>query len=82
MIPLGRVPWFEDLEGDRVPDELAAGSDIGQVAGCHHLGNEVATGGRFGWSGVDWTVGPDMPDASLTISDGNLTLQGECKGWV
>lgn len=55
------------------------------LAGAKEAGRYEATkycAKNFGWSGVDWTVGPDMPDASLTISDGNLTLQGECKGWV
>ena len=36
----------------------------------------------FGWSGIDWTYGPDLPDTSLPIADGVLQLTGECKGWV
>ncbi|MDF1855511.1 hypothetical protein [Pseudooceanicola sp.] len=36
----------------------------------------------FGWSGVDWTIGPDDPDSSLIIVDDTLTLKGECKGWL
>lgn len=37
---------------------------------------------EFSWTGIDWTVGPDMPDEALTLVDDTLTLSGECKGWV
>ncbi|OWU83657.1 hypothetical protein ATO6_17505 [Oceanicola sp. 22II-s10i] len=37
---------------------------------------------NHGWSGIDWTVGPDTPDGSLAIVDNKITFSGECRGWV
>lgn len=33
---------------------------------------------RYGRSDIIWTVGPDSPDETLTISEDTLTLQGRC----
>ena len=32
---------------------------------------------KFGYSGIDWTVGPDAEQ--LTLSDGDLILRGTCQ---
>jgi hypothetical protein len=37
---------------------------------------------RFGLTDIRWALGPDAPRQSLRITDGRLTLQGECVGWV
>ncbi|MWB78881.1 hypothetical protein GLS40_12645 [Pseudooceanicola sp. 216_PA32_1] len=37
----------------------------------------------YGWSEVDWAIGPETPDAQLRLNeDGDLILNGECTGWV
>ena len=33
---------------------------------------------NYGVSRIDWTVGPDTPDAQLGISDDTLTFVGRC----
>lgn len=34
---------------------------------------------RFGRSDIVWAVGPDSPDADLTIRDDTLILKGTCR---
>lgn len=36
---------------------------------------------RYGNSAVDWTVGPDSPNAELTIEKDVLFLNGRCEAW-
>ena len=74
------------------PDEAAAQRFVVAVgnldrglAGAKEAGRYEATKyclKNFGWSGVTWSAGPDLPDASLPIVEGQLRLSGECKGWV
>ncbi|WP_306116643.1 MULTISPECIES: hypothetical protein [unclassified Roseovarius] len=35
----------------------------------------------FGYSEIDWQIGPDAEDAQLSTSKGNLVLRGRCKVW-
>lgn len=37
---------------------------------------------QFGLTDIKWSLGPDVPQQSLRITDGRLSLQGECVGWV
>ncbi len=35
----------------------------------------------FGYSEIDWQVGPDADQGQLTSTKGNLVLRGRCKVW-
>ncbi len=36
---------------------------------------------NFGYSGIDWEIGPDAKDEALLLANGNLVLKGRCHVW-
>ncbi len=72
------------VKGDRESFVVNVRKTSQGLAGAREAGRHGGTKycvETFGYSEIDWIVGPDDGAASQTSAKGNLVLRGRCKVW-